>query len=314
MMRFLDLQVITSIHRCVLHRKAMGNKDVHLGVRQLVPSSDVLFFQEGFQHEDGGTQMSRPSLLRYIQGMVAGPSELPLNIKNSGKTHFSQANQSQTVDHILHELRGGYFVECGAGNGESLSNSLFFERERNWTGLLVEANPEFYSKILHTNRKVFSINACLSPTKQPQMVTFDIGSKMMGGIVEYAGNEHYKNINNTSKKVPKFVNVQCFPLFSIMKALGVDHINYFSLDVEGPELNILKTIPWDKLRIDVLTVEYQMQDIKDKLQKLHEIRQHFDSTGLYEEADILSIRRKHKKQKDVERHGLDLVFKRKDLQ
>lgn len=44
------------------------------------------------------------------------------------------------MDKILNGKTGGFFVEAGAFNGEYLSNSLFFEIHRNWTGLLVEAN------------------------------------------------------------------------------------------------------------------------------------------------------------------------------
>jgi len=47
------------------------------------------------------------------------------------------------------------------------------------------------------------------------------------------------------------VNVQCFPLYTYLIALNVTVIDYFSLDVEGSELNVLKTIPFDKIDIKV---------------------------------------------------------------
>ena len=50
--------------------------------------------------------------------------------------------------------------------------------------------------------------------------------------------------------------VYCFPFYSLMLALNVSHIDYFSLDVEGHELRVLKTIPFDRIDISVLTVEY----------------------------------------------------------
>ena len=34
---------------------------------------------------------------------------------------------------------------------------------------------------------------------------------------------------------------------STLYAIGVTHIDYFPLDVEGPELEILETIPFDKI-------------------------------------------------------------------
>ena len=41
------------------------------------------------------------------------------------------------------------------------------------------------------------------------------------------------------------------PLMSVMAALGRSRIDYFSLDVEGMELDVLKTIDWEKLNIKV---------------------------------------------------------------
>ncbi len=52
------------------------------------------------------------------------------------------------------------------------------------------------------------------------------------------------------------LKVPCFPLASILAALHQKHVDYFSLDVEGKELEILKTIPFDQLQIDTLSVEY----------------------------------------------------------
>lgn len=49
----------------------------------------------------------------------------------------------------------------------------------------------------------------------------------------------------------KVVNVQCFPLYSIMMAQGRTKVDYFSLDVEGNELDVLRTIPWHKVDITV---------------------------------------------------------------
>ena len=45
--------------------------------------------------------------------------------------------------------------------------------------------------------------------------------------------------------------VLCFPFFSILNAIGNPVVDYFSLDVEGSELPILQSIPWEKVKIKV---------------------------------------------------------------
>ena len=51
------------------------------------------------------------------------------------------------------------------------------------------------------------------------------------------------------------VNIKCASLLSIMSALNIYHIDYFSLDVEGAEMFILESIDWDRLTIDLFTIE-----------------------------------------------------------
>ena len=49
--------------------------------------------------------------------------------------------------------------------------------------------------------------------------------------------------------------LQCLPLYSALLAMGNPTVHYFSLDIEGAEMGVLKTIPWDKVDIWVLSVE-----------------------------------------------------------
>ena len=46
---------------------------------------------------------------------------------------------------------------------------------------------------------------------------------------------------------PGLVTIQCFPFYSVLLAVGQTRIDFFSLDVEGHELEMLKTIPWHKV-------------------------------------------------------------------
>jgi FkbM family methyltransferase len=49
--------------------------------------------------------------------------------------------------------------------------------------------------------------------------------------------------------------VQAYPLYSLILAMGITHIDFLSLDVEGAELDVLNTVPWDKVDIELVMVE-----------------------------------------------------------
>ena len=58
---------------------------------------------------------------------------------------------------------GGFFIECGANDGQFRSNTLELEMERNWTGLLIEADPILGKQLLDKHRKAWVANVCASP-------------------------------------------------------------------------------------------------------------------------------------------------------
>ena len=56
---------------------------------------------------------------------------------------------------------------------------------------------------------------------------------------------------NQIEKKSDHIQALCLPLISMLNAIGNPTVDYFSLDIEGVELNVLRTIPWDKVDIKV---------------------------------------------------------------
>jgi len=61
---------------------------------------------------------------------------------------------------------------------------------------------------------------------------------------------HINDVQNGLINVEE-TEVQCFPFYSILLASNRTTIDYFSLDVEGHEIKVLKTIPWKRVNIKV---------------------------------------------------------------
>ena len=58
-------------------------------------------------------------------------------------------------------------------------------------------------------------------------------------------------------KLPEHkIQVQCVPLYSLLLALNQTKIDLLSLDIEGDELFVLQTIPFEKVGIWTISVEY----------------------------------------------------------
>lgn len=51
----------------------------------------------------------------------------------------------------------------------------------------------------------------------------------------------------------ELIRVQCLPLTLYLAALGIKTVDYFSLDIEGNEIDVLETIPFNEIDIKVMT-------------------------------------------------------------
>jgi len=162
-----------------------------------------------------------------------------------------EVGQPLEVDQLVYneDLKNGFFIEAGSFDSETNSDSLYFEVTHGWTGLLVEPHPLAFAEGLEKHRKANSIQTCLSTSTKPETMDFD----PFGAVRNETFRESMSGLVTNSG--PSTFKIQCLPLYSIIMALGNPTVHYLSLDVEGAEFPILKTIPWDKVDIRVLSVE-----------------------------------------------------------
>lgn len=92
--------------------------------------------------------------------------------------------------------------------------------------------------------------------------------------------------------------IQCYPLNDLLAAVGVTHVDYFSLDVQGAELAILKTIDFNVAIIDIIVLEVFDNNRAVKTRMAKEMRDFFNQTGVYRESHA---------------YGNDIMFERIDL-
>jgi hypothetical protein len=53
-----------------------------------------------------------------------------------------------------------------------MSNTIDLERKFNWSGVLIEANPETFKNLVARNRKVWTLPICLSLEPFPTKVSY----------------------------------------------------------------------------------------------------------------------------------------------
>ncbi|XP_046638633.1 protein Star-like [Daphnia pulicaria] len=207
-------------------------------------------------------EQDHPCVIRLIRRnylLQPAPKNLPYRLDHPESLDPSDG-QSQAILQILQNTTNGFFIECGGYDGEFLSNTLYMERSLGWTGLLIEADKKAFNQLKYRNRKAYTSPVCLSTKPYPMRVVYNATVGSLSSILEVSNSTsktgHGAVNNNIDANNDKIYEVQCFPLYSILLAVGRTDIDYFGLDVEGSEYKILRTVPWHKVYIKTMTVEW----------------------------------------------------------
>lgn len=161
---------------------------------------------------------------------------------------------------------GGTFVELGALDGYTYSNTWFYEKSLDWRGLLIEGQPKNSAQLrlkAATHREsVVAVAASIcglpnGPRGGAGVLDFTEGHGAVGAAVKHAA-EAFMTGWHSNK--PGRVAVACVPLQMLLDRTGLYDIDLFSLDVEGAELAVLETIDFSVTNIRVIIVELDEHD------------------------------------------------------
>ena len=167
---------------------------------------------------------------------------------------FSQKGQDRWLTkRVFPDRKKGYFVEVGAGNGISHSNTYILERDFDWNGVLIEANPHYAAEIRHT-RKAVCVNACVdSKAGHTDFLYYGY----MGGIVgDDTDNCMTKRPVMLQQNANNIMHVPTMKLDDVLAAAGAPlEIDYLSIDVEGAEHRVLDGLSFTKFTFSAITIE-----------------------------------------------------------
>ena len=158
------------------------------------------------------------------------------------------------------DFRDGFFVEAGANDGFTQSNTYYFEKILGWSGVLVEAIPELYQRCVKT-RKQSQVYQCALVAEAFEGATVTMDYAHLMSLVKGARKSpeaeqaHLRRGAQQPGVVPYQLEVPARTLTSILDQARVDHIDLLSLDVEGYELQVLQGLDFTRYRPTYLLVE-----------------------------------------------------------
>lgn len=173
--------------------------------------------------------------------------------------YASQFGQDRFLDReVFAGIEGGTFVDIGAHDGIVFSNSLFFERARSWTGLCIEPNPAVFAR-LRQARRAECLACCIAPERGTVEFRQVSGTgEMLSGMAATYGDAHAARLGlmlEHAGGAERRLQLPAERLDDLLDARGIGEVHFLSLDTEGGELAILRSIDFTRRLFHALTVE-----------------------------------------------------------
>jgi len=190
-------------------------------------------------------------MLIKLKGLL--PIKFKTYLKKFRKFSAYHALDKKLLNYI--NYKNGFYIDCGANDGVNQSTTWYFEKYLNWHGVLIEPVPEVFNELKNNRNKnnYFYNYALVSKKYNQHKINFTFNNKDFLQAKVALHTHPHKNEN--------IIRVKCKTLEKILDNTKIPKlIDFFSLDVEGYEFEVLEGINFNSTKFKYILVETQFPE------------------------------------------------------
>ena len=184
------------------------------------------------------------------------------------RAHLSQSQIMQDL-WVLFELsdkRAGYFVEFGATNGVTMSNTHLLEKQFGWTGIVAEPNPSFHTRLAR-ERDCHICHEAVHAVSGGDVTFLCTEKPAFSRLADIQPDDVFEREGR--RVVKSEVAVKTVSLNDLLDRYDApDQVDYISIDTEGAELDILSTFDFKHRRVELFSIEHNFTQERAGVQAL----------------------------------------------
>ena len=166
---------------------------------------------------------------------------------------WSQEGEDQILRRIFERQQTGFYVDIGAHHPMRFSNTYLFYK-RGWKGINIDAMPGSMESFRRYRPRDLNLELGIASEGQ-QLDYFVFNEPALNGFSkELSENRSDGSLNY---KIQEVIKVRVVPLSSVLDRHlpPGQHINFMSIDVEGLDLEVLRSNDWSKFRPSIVLAE-----------------------------------------------------------
>lgn len=170
---------------------------------------------------------------------------------------YSGEGEDLILAKILHNVSRGFYIDIGCYHPKLNSNTYYFYR-RGWNGINIDANPE--SIKIFNKLRPRDININIGIAENETELTYYIFNEPAVNTFSQALREEREKISWLKLLDSKKISVR--PLAEVLDAAVVPPvIDFMDIDVEGLDMEVLRSNNWQKYAPRVILVEDQQTSV-----------------------------------------------------
>jgi FkbM family methyltransferase len=177
------------------------------------------------------------------------------------KLYSEQDEQTHILRAVSHLPTPGHFLDIGAFDGESFSNTCALV-ELGWSGVMVEPALEACAKLLKrhgNNPKVTIVHGVV--TTHPGLVKFWNNQTTHSSTIQ--GHDYGRPL------LPAYWTPGVL-LVELLNLIGTNPVHVLSIDAEGESVNLLEAYPWGERALPLCVCVEHDQDPKRVAKIMHD--------------------------------------------
>lgn len=201
-------------------------------------------------------------LTRFIEGLL--PKEYKLS--------HSQCGEDLIARFVFDALgiEKPSYLDIGAYHPAYLSNTFLFYRQQG-RGVLVEPDPILFAEIKKVRTRDTCLNAGVGTGRADKADFYIMTTKTLNTFSKQDA-EKYQEYGN--QKIERIIQVPLLSINAIIKEHFASPPNFVSIDIEGLDLEVLKTFDFTASRPEVFCIEtltYTEDKTEEKIEEIAEL-------------------------------------------
>ena len=189
---------------------------------------------------------------RLVKKMVPYSLKARLYKRFQQDISFAQEGEDKILERIFNYKHNGFYVDIGAYHPVKFSNTYKFYLNE-WRGINIDAQPgsmRIFDKIRPKDK---NIEAAISD-KEEILTYYEFNIPTLNSFSKELSEERNK-VNGYKIISERQIHTQKLSAILDKNIDKNQYIDFMSVDVEGFDLNVLKSNNWDKYRPQILLVE-----------------------------------------------------------